>query len=54
MSRSNSTGGGTGWPCRRATAGQETTDWIAAAMAGKKVKVGEKIAKAEKGQAGTA
>jgi integrase len=37
-----------------ATASQETADWIAAAMAGKKVKAGVKMAKAEKDQAGTA
>ena len=37
-----------------ATASQETADWIAAAMAGKKVKPGVKVAKEEKAQAGTA
>lgn len=37
-----------------ATASQETADWIAAAMAGKAVKPGVKVAKAEKVQAGTA
>jgi integrase len=35
-----------------ATASQETADWIAAAMAGKKVKLGVKVAKET--QAGTA
>jgi len=37
-----------------AIASQETADWIAAAMAGAKVKAGVKVAKAEKDQAGTA
>jgi len=37
-----------------ATASQETADWIAAAMAGQKVKPGVKVAKDEQGQAGTA
>lgn len=37
-----------------AKASQETADWIAAAMAGKSVKPGVKVAKAEKAQAGTA
>jgi len=37
-----------------ATASQETADWIAAAMAGEKVKPGVKVAKAEKDQTGTA
>ena len=37
-----------------ATASQETADWIAAAMAGKSVKPGVKVAKMEKYQAGTA
>jgi hypothetical protein len=36
-----------------ATASQETADWIAAAMAGKKVKPGVKVANEKKGQAGT-
>ena len=35
------------------TASQETADWIAAAMAGKKVKPGVKVAKSEKDRAGT-
>jgi len=37
-----------------ATASQETADWIAAAMAGQKVKSGMKVAKEEKTKAGTA
>jgi hypothetical protein len=37
-----------------ATASQETSDWVAAAMAGVKVKPGVKIAKEETGKAGTA
>jgi hypothetical protein len=37
-----------------AMASQETADWIASAMAGKKVKPGVKVAKEEKAQAGTA
>ena len=37
-----------------ATASQETADWIAAAMAGQKVKPGVKVAKLEKTEAGTA
>ena len=37
-----------------ATASQETADWIAAAMAGEKVKPGVKVAKVEMDQAGTA
>jgi len=35
-----------------ATASQETADWIAAAMAGKKVKPGAKVAKVEKDRPG--
>jgi hypothetical protein len=31
----------------------ETADWVAAAMAGKKVKPGVKVANEKKGQAGT-
>ena len=37
-----------------ATASQETADWIAAAMTGKKGRPGVKVVKEEKGQAGTA
>jgi integrase len=37
-----------------AQASQDAADWIAAAMAGKSVKPGVKVAKDEKGQAGTA
>ena len=37
-----------------ATASQETADWIAAAMAGKSVKPGVKVANVEKDQDGTA
>lgn len=37
-----------------ATASQETADRVAAAMAGKKVKPGEMVAKEEKTEAGTA
>jgi len=37
-----------------ATASQETADWIAAAMAGAKVKLGVKVTKVEKDQTGTA
>ena len=37
-----------------ATASQETADWVAAAMAGKKVKPGVKVAKEENTEAETA
>jgi hypothetical protein len=37
-----------------ATASQETADWIASAMAGKKVMPGLKVAKEEKTEAETA